>query len=274
MAERVVEHESFLTNNIETIKLVDDDDDDVIPEVIATVPDNSHRPRSVSIGDNDVRLGTPTSRPRSLSVISASSGDVRLSTPTQLRSTSRDGTPNRLGSRPRSRPSSTRYDSALQKHFSADANMPINFHRAQQHDNFPNPAALRRQERDERFQAAAQRAASNVNRVSGSGVGNRGSSLIALGAGSHVGANAPLQGRIEEQRSGSAPALSVKQGPSHRKVRRWNNDRMVGIAAELARVHNNPRCHRAAQEFSRGQAEAIYFLQANHPLNYTSIFAS
>jgi len=48
-------------------------------------------------------------------------------------------------------------------------------------------------------------------------------------AGSAVGTVA----RIREQRPVTPNRKSHKQGPSHRKIRRWNNDKFSGLAAEL-----------------------------------------
>jgi hypothetical protein len=140
-------------------------------------------------------------------------------------------------------------------------------------------AARRRRQRDEQFRAAAQRAAANSNEHEAVGNLSQSVSMISLGAGSTVGANNVVQRRIFEPiaiaEGESLPVLSTKQGPSRRKIRRWDNDRMVGIAAELARAgKNSDRSHRAAQEFARGQAEAVHFVQANHPLHYRSVFSS
>ncbi|KAG7362837.1 hypothetical protein IV203_026197 [Nitzschia inconspicua] len=55
-------------------------------------------------------------------------------------------------------------------------------------------------------------------------------------AGAAVGTNIAGTRIRETARAGStatAPARSRKQGPSHRKVRRWNNDNFVNLAAEI-----------------------------------------
>jgi len=52
-------------------------------------------------------------------------------------------------------------------------------------------------------------------------------------------------------------AKSSKQGPSHRKVRRWNNDNFVGLASELAK--SSGRGAVAAEALLLAQAEAPQF---------------
>jgi len=72
----------------------------------------------------------------------------------------------------------------------------------------------------------------------------------------------------------SLPSLPVrprseKQRPSHRKLRRWNNDKFVGVAAELARAGRlaNSEC------FSLGETDTRYYERANDPVFYRSVFA-
>ena len=64
---------------------------------------------------------------------------------------------------------------------------------------------------------------------------------------------------------------SSRQGPSQRKIRRWNNDRFVGVAAELAR--SSAKGPAAAEAFLRGEADAPMYLIPNHPCKYRSEFA-
>lgn len=62
---------------------------------------------------------------------------------------------------------------------------------------------------------------------------------------------------------------SSKQGPSRRKLRRWDNDKFIGIAAELAKAgHPN-----IAQAFARGESETSFYLRANDPRCYRSVFS-
>lgn len=64
-------------------------------------------------------------------------------------------------------------------------------------------------------------------------------------------------------------ARSDKQRPSRRKLRRWGNDKFIGIAAELSKAgHVN-----IAEEFSRGEAETSLYIHANDPRCYRSVFA-
>jgi len=65
------------------------------------------------------------------------------------------------------------------------------------------------------------------------------------------------------------PGRSDKQRPSRRKLRRWNNDKFAGVAAELAKAGHI----RIAEEFSRGEAEQSYYERANDPRVYKSVFA-
>eukprot|EP00814_Leptocylindrus_danicus_P020038 CAMPEP_0116018258 /NCGR_PEP_ID=MMETSP0321-20121206/8540_1 /TAXON_ID=163516 /ORGANISM="Leptocylindrus danicus var. danicus, Strain B650" /LENGTH=341 /DNA_ID=CAMNT_0003488615 /DNA_START=289 /DNA_END=1314 /DNA_ORIENTATION=+ len=62
---------------------------------------------------------------------------------------------------------------------------------------------------------------------------------------------------------------SSKQGPSRRKLRRWDNDKFIGIAAELAKA-GHPHI---AQAFARGESETSFYLRANDPRYYRSVFA-
>ena len=64
-------------------------------------------------------------------------------------------------------------------------------------------------------------------------------------------------------------ARSDKQRPSRRKLRRWGNDKFIGIAAELAKAGHVS----IAEEFSRGETETSQFQRANDPRNYRSIFS-
>mmetsp|Transcript_22386 Transcript_22386/g.33479 ORF Transcript_22386/g.33479 Transcript_22386/m.33479 type:complete len:527 (+) Transcript_22386:162-1742(+) len=57
---------------------------------------------------------------------------------------------------------------------------------------------------------------------------------------------------------------------AHRKVRRWNNDKMMGIASELAKY--SKRSKDASINFTRGEAEAFQYRVANYPLEYRSEF--
>ncbi|GAX09438.1 hypothetical protein FisN_6Lh186 [Fistulifera solaris] len=67
---------------------------------------------------------------------------------------------------------------------------------------------------------------------------------MGLSAGHPVGA---MTNRIPEER----PAKSRKQGPSHRKIRRWNNDKFHRIAHELKGT-------KAADVLMQGEAEHRY----------------
>ena len=47
---------------------------------------------------------------------------------------------------------------------------------------------------------------------------------------------------------------SSKQGPSHRKIRRWDNDSMVGIVSEIAKASS--RGPAVAEVYLKAQADA------------------
>lgn len=57
---------------------------------------------------------------------------------------------------------------------------------------------------------------------------------IRLGSGSAVGVNTASYGARRIRQEQSVRVKSNKQGPSHRKARRWNNDNFVNLAAELS----------------------------------------
>lgn len=58
---------------------------------------------------------------------------------------------------------------------------------------------------------------------------------------------------------------SDKQRPSQRKLRRWDNDRFVGVASQLNR--------KSAEAFWYGEMDRDEFLMPNHPMEYRSAFA-
>lgn len=60
---------------------------------------------------------------------------------------------------------------------------------------------------------------------------------------------------------------SRKQGPSHRKVRRWNNDNFVNLAAE---INSGNKGGRAAQALLVGQAHAEQFRSICDPEDHRS----
>lgn len=61
---------------------------------------------------------------------------------------------------------------------------------------------------------------------------------IRLNAGLGVGVRGRLAGRHERTEEIAEQKCSAKQGPSHRKVRRWNNDRLVDLDLTSAKVKN------------------------------------
>jgi len=58
------------------------------------------------------------------------------------------------------------------------------------------------------------------------------------------------------------PSKSRKQGPSHRKLRRWNNDNFVGLAAEVAKAGGVL----SAEAMIQAQADASSYRSVYNPL--------
>ena len=55
---------------------------------------------------------------------------------------------------------------------------------------------------------------------------------------------------------------SRKQGPSHRKIRRWNNDNFANLASEIASGRGQQK---AAQALLLGQADAAKYRSIYNP---------
>jgi len=87
-----------------------------------------------------------------------------------------------------------------------------------------------------------------------SNVSEGGRITIRPGAGTAVGTVAPM--RIREE----SPERSAKQGPSHRKVRRWNNDHFDKLAAEIA-----PSSKAAAVALLKGKQDAYLYRDVINP---------
>jgi len=75
---------------------------------------------------------------------------------------------------------------------------------------------------------------------------------IRLGAGSSVGNNAPSYSSRQIRQQQPTRVKSNKQGPSHRKARRWNNDNFVNLAAELSTTKGSAA---AVEALLKGSAE-------------------
>jgi len=98
------------------------------------------------------------------------------------------------------------------------------------------------------------------------------SASLVLGAGLAIGtilpsstlqsmSNAPST--IHERRS-HQEGKSTKQGPGHRKVRRWNNDNFVGISSEVP-AH-------IATIYAEADMNKARYTMPNYPLKYRSVF--
>jgi hypothetical protein len=71
--------------------------------------------------------------------------------------------------------------------------------------------------------------------------------------------------QVQEENRSSTP-LSRKQGPSHRKVRRWNNDNFTRLASELANIKGT----KAAEALFYGQADAHQYRSIFNPAEHKS----
>jgi len=123
-----------------------------------------------------------------------------------------------------------------------------------------------------------QRMSTNIRLNAGLRVGT----TVGRYATGNNGASSHRAGAI----AGAAAAQrSSKQGPSHRKLRRWNNDNMIGIVSDIisaAHHRSNSRSGddrsrrarslRAADAFARGEAERMEYVMPNYPLSYRSAF--
>ncbi len=76
---------------------------------------------------------------------------------------------------------------------------------------------------------------------------------IRLGTGSAVGANTVSYASRRTHQNQPARVRSSKQGPSHRKARRWNNSNFVNLAAELSAGKGSAS---AVEALLKGSAEA------------------
>ena len=67
--------------------------------------------------------------------------------------------------------------------------------------------------------------------------------------------------------------LSNKQGPGHRKVRRWNNDKFIGIASDIS--HANPqRGMQIANIYAEAEMDKGRFADPNAPRDNRTIFST
>ena len=70
-----------------------------------------------------------------------------------------------------------------------------------------------------------------------------------------------------EERRHATSLKSRKQGPSHRKVRRWNNDHFVGLASEIAKSRHG---HIAAEVLMRAHEDAPLYRSLYDPAEHRS----
>lgn len=67
---------------------------------------------------------------------------------------------------------------------------------------------------------------------------------------------------------------SNKQGPSHRKVRRWNNDKLVGVATEISRANPTIKGLRVAQIYGEAELHKNKHIMPHKPMEYNSSFTT
>ena len=72
--------------------------------------------------------------------------------------------------------------------------------------------------------------------------------------------------QIRERGPAQKQEKSQKQGPSHRKIRMWNNENFGSLASELA----SGRGHKAAQALLLGQADAAKYRSIYNPDDHRS----
>jgi len=105
------------------------------------------------------------------------------------------------------------------------------------------------------------------------------SSRVQPGVGLPVGSivrGKQLEGFLHERfnvRGNNAvhnPSRSNKQGPSHRKLRRWNNDNFFGIASEISNANPTARGALISKIYAEAEMEKSAYLFPNYPLENNS----
>jgi hypothetical protein len=102
---------------------------------------------------------------------------------------------------------------------------------------------------------------------------------VMLGTGLPVGtilstsALSALHEHRLEHRDIVPQAKSNKQGPGHRKVRRWNNDKFIGISADIS--HHNPlRGAKIANIYAEAEMNKWQYTMPNVPRDNRTIFGT
>lgn len=102
---------------------------------------------------------------------------------------------------------------------------------------------------------------------------------VMLGTGLPVGtilstsALSALHEHRMEHRDIAPQAKSNKQGPGHRKVRRWNNDKFIGISADIS--HHNPlRGAKIANIYAEAEMNKWQYTMPNVPRDNRTIFGT
>jgi len=120
--------------------------------------------------------------------------------------------------------------------------------------------------------AAAGRSATGVRTQLGLGAG------LAVGTVLREGDMALLhQQRINRERNklaGNNGFNSDKQGPSHRKLRRWNNDKFVGIASEISNANPTARGTQIAKIFAEADMDRSKYTMPNSAMEHNSYFTT
>jgi len=115
------------------------------------------------------------------------------------------------------------------------------------------------------------------------GTGTSSVAQLTLGAGRAVGTvfreeDLALlrQQKTKSQRTAATKhgSLSDKQGPSHRKLRRWNNDKLVGIASEISRANPTARGTKIANIYTEADLDRNRYVMPHDPPEYRSHFTT
>jgi len=84
------------------------------------------------------------------------------------------------------------------------------------------------------------------------------------------------QQKTKSQRTAATKhgSLSDKQGPSHRKLRRWNNDKLVGIASEISRANPTARGTKIANIYTEADLDRNRYVMPHDPPENRSHFTT
>jgi len=249
-----------------------------------------HRPRSASfnvnvniIGTNST--GTPVSRQGGSTPRSRNNSVVSLDTSenggTSIISGSYHDFANRPRSNPRNRTPMRNTTPVLGPVNRATiANDDMFDLRSSSNTSNPRSGSNPRHDSHGRASASANTTSPSPSSISTSTSINNTAQIVGLGANLTVGTvlrSSTLSALHEHQPSHRAihnhNQLSSKQGPGHRKVRRWNNDKFIGIASDIS--HANPqRGMKIANIYAEAEMDKGRYLMPNYPRDNRTIFST